>query len=343
MCSQAVSRAGLTRQQVAAVLRGLADHTALMAASDYSQPEDGFWPVQTSIGRWLHDTASQLEHAPGSDDRLDATPAGIEPPFPPHAPYPRTRRGCESAEDVCSCRDHRDRARTTVGVHNYRLDSEERGWRWRCSCGRRGQFTRQSPSVAYHGWLRHTDRSPTPIPELAPTTSPSPGSAAPAAARIGDHLPCPNCGEPATVTSTATSERRGARAHAKHDATGHSACDLPAWESATSASDYSGGFAFAPSPGPAIVTEHDQPADDWFSDEALRKQAVLRDWAGPDGPPLALLAGMYEPRTVAGPHERCVRCGSDARDRAGGGQSKEVLWCGLCLDRGHDEDYTGDT
>lgn len=58
---QAVTSTGLTEAQVAAVLHGLADHTALLAALDYSQPEDGYWPEATSLGRWLHDTAYQLE------------------------------------------------------------------------------------------------------------------------------------------------------------------------------------------------------------------------------------------------------------------------------------------
>ena len=51
----------LSREQVAVVLHALADHTALTAALDYSKPEDGYWPEATSLGRWLHDTADQLE------------------------------------------------------------------------------------------------------------------------------------------------------------------------------------------------------------------------------------------------------------------------------------------
>lgn len=61
MRSQSVSRSDVTPAQVAAVLHGLADHTALMAALAYSPPEDGYWPEATSLGRWLHDTAYQLE------------------------------------------------------------------------------------------------------------------------------------------------------------------------------------------------------------------------------------------------------------------------------------------
>lgn len=50
----------LTRDEVAVVLHALADHTALLAALDYSRPTDGHWPEATSVGRWLHDTADQL-------------------------------------------------------------------------------------------------------------------------------------------------------------------------------------------------------------------------------------------------------------------------------------------
>lgn len=61
----------LTAAQVAVVLHALADHTALEAARVYSRDyppgsgrPDTSWPTSTSIGRWLHDTASQLEDQP---------------------------------------------------------------------------------------------------------------------------------------------------------------------------------------------------------------------------------------------------------------------------------------
>jgi hypothetical protein len=50
----------LTPEQVAVVLHALADHTALEAARVYL-PDSSPWPTSTSIGRWLHDTADQLE------------------------------------------------------------------------------------------------------------------------------------------------------------------------------------------------------------------------------------------------------------------------------------------
>lgn len=80
--------------------------------------------------------------------------------------------------------------------------------------------------------------------------------------------------------------------------------------------------------------------ESWFSDEALSKQADVRAHidAGTQ-PPLALLLGLMQPRTQPDQHERCVHCRSDGRDGAGGGESKGVRWCSLCLDRGRDEDY----
>lgn len=80
--------------------------------------------------------------------------------------------------------------------------------------------------------------------------------------------------------------------------------------------------------------------DEWYSDDALQKQTeVKRIIDAGRKAPLTLLFGLMEPRTQPEPHERCVNCGSDARDRAGGGESKGARWCSLCLDRGRDEDW----
>lgn len=51
----------LTPGQVAVVLHALADHTALEAAREWRYEPDAPWPRSRSIGRWLHDTADQLE------------------------------------------------------------------------------------------------------------------------------------------------------------------------------------------------------------------------------------------------------------------------------------------
>jgi hypothetical protein len=50
-----------SRMQVAMVLHALADHTALEAAREWRYEGDAPWPRSRSIGRWLHDTADQLE------------------------------------------------------------------------------------------------------------------------------------------------------------------------------------------------------------------------------------------------------------------------------------------
>ena len=77
----------------------------------------------------------------------------------------------------------------------------------------------------------------------------------------------------------------------------------------------------------------------WYSDEALRKQAAVV--ALPKGEHLSLemLFGMYEPRTQPAAHEACSHCGGDGRDEAGGGESKGVRWCSLCLGRGRDQEW----
>lgn len=54
----------LTRAQVAVVMHALADHTAIQAAMTYDPPRDDTypWPVATSIGRWFHAVADELEY-----------------------------------------------------------------------------------------------------------------------------------------------------------------------------------------------------------------------------------------------------------------------------------------
>jgi hypothetical protein len=69
-----------------------------------------------------------------------------------------------------------------------------------------------------------------------------------------------------------------------------------------------------------------------YSDEALRKQAALENW--PEGKPVPteMLLGVVEPRTQPQAHERCERCGSDARDGEGG----HSRLCWLCYSRGEE-------
>lgn len=51
----------LDEDQVAVVLRALADHTALADAVNWRHDPNSPWPVLTSLGRWLHDVADELE------------------------------------------------------------------------------------------------------------------------------------------------------------------------------------------------------------------------------------------------------------------------------------------
>lgn len=67
-----------TPLQVAMVLRSMADHTAIMEMTRYDRmgkapqgedptKETAYWPTETSIGRWFHAVADQLED---DNDRL---------------------------------------------------------------------------------------------------------------------------------------------------------------------------------------------------------------------------------------------------------------------------------
>ncbi len=79
-------------------------------------------------------------------------------------------------------------------------------------------------------------------------------------------------------------------------------------------------------------------SEQWFSDEALRKQRVLAQLPKDVPAPLELLCGVWEPRVLAASHERCACCEMDARDGAGGEERHGERWCALCLGRGHDEE-----
>lgn len=78
-------------------------------------------------------------------------------------------------------------------------------------------------------------------------------------------------------------------------------------------------------------------ADDWYSDHANAQLAEIKrkEAAGEPGSWLDWV-GILEPRIPAKEHERCDHCGSDAREPSGG----DGLFCGLCLNRDRDEDYT---
>lgn len=50
-----------TPGQVAMVLHALADHTAIMSALQHRPDSTSPWPEATSVGRWFHDVANDLE------------------------------------------------------------------------------------------------------------------------------------------------------------------------------------------------------------------------------------------------------------------------------------------
>lgn len=47
--------------QIATVLHALADHTAIMEMLNHRPDPNSPWPEATSIGRWFHDVADDLE------------------------------------------------------------------------------------------------------------------------------------------------------------------------------------------------------------------------------------------------------------------------------------------
>lgn len=49
-----------TEGDVKLVLRGLADHTAIMEMLSHRPDPTSPWPTATSVGRWFHDVADDL-------------------------------------------------------------------------------------------------------------------------------------------------------------------------------------------------------------------------------------------------------------------------------------------
>jgi hypothetical protein len=61
-------------------------------------------------------------------------------------------------QPACSCIMHK-RAETKYPGHTFLIDTRMDGWwRWECSCGRKGRWQGQSPSVSYHQWEDHLIR-----------------------------------------------------------------------------------------------------------------------------------------------------------------------------------------
>lgn len=63
-------------------------------------------------------------------------------------------------EPPCSCHEHRESAPVVLKGHSFdRVARADDYWSWVCSCGAFGRWQGQSPSVSYHSWLRHIERS----------------------------------------------------------------------------------------------------------------------------------------------------------------------------------------
>ena len=87
-------------------------------------------------------------------------------------------------------------------------------------------------------------------------------------------------------------------------------------------------------PGP----RPDTLMEDYYSDEALAKQAALDALPEGEPAPWSMLLGICEPRIKPTADERCTCCTLDARDAAGGRERHGERWCAICLARGHDEE-----
>lgn len=80
--------------------------------------------------------------------------------------------------------------------------------------------------------------------------------------------------------------------------------------------------------------------DEWYSDEALQKQAAIdRMILVGEQPPLSMFVGMLEPRVPPTPEEQCSHCTLDARSETGGEIRNGKRWCFLCISRGRHESW----
>jgi hypothetical protein len=85
------------------------------------------------------------------------------------------------------------------------------------------------------------------------------------------------------------------------------------------------------------------PDPQWFSDEALGKQALV-DELNERGEtvPLDLMCGLLEPRVHPTEAEQCDNCRSDARDEVGGLEFAGKRRCGICVGRGRHNQHAVD-
>lgn len=84
-------------------------------------------------------------------------------------------------------------------------------------------------------------------------------------------------------------------------------------------------------------------AADWYSDEALNKQALADELAARgERVPLDLMVGILAPRVEPTEAEQCANCGCDARGEVGGEAHSGKRWCGICIGRGRHIQHVAD-
>lgn len=80
--------------------------------------------------------------------------------------------------------------------------------------------------------------------------------------------------------------------------------------------------------------------DQWYSDDALRKQAELdARIARGETVPLDVWCGLLAPRVQPTEAEQCANCEGDARDQVGGEEICGKRWCSLCVSRGRHTEH----
>lgn len=83
--------------------------------------------------------------------------------------------------------------------------------------------------------------------------------------------------------------------------------------------------------------------DNWYSDEALSKQALADELAARgERVPLDVIVGILAPRVEPTESEQCANCGCDARNEVGGEVHGGKRWCGICLGRGRHIQHMAD-
>lgn len=91
-------------------------------------------------------------------------------------------------------------------------------------------------------------------------------------------------------------------------------------------------------PPATLVAVVPSEPNEWYSDEALRKQAEGDALIARGEPiPLDVMCGMFAPRVRATGDDLCANCDQDARQEVGGREHHGKRWCQLCLGRGRHE------